>query len=696
MEGQLLDGRYRCLARIGSGGMGDVWRCRDERIGRDVAVKLLPYAANSGGTPDRFEREARIVGTLASPAIVTVHDYGQTEVGGRLTPYLVMELLDGTALNTRLMTGEPVPIADVAAWGSAVCVALEHAHARGVVHRDIKPANVFLCADGSVKVLDFGIARLVEPDAAGHTPMTVSGMILGTPHYMSPEQAGGQKADHRSDLYSLGCLLYALVDGQPPFHAESMYGIAMQHLTAQPSPPGQERPDLPSDLRRLILDLLAKSPEDRPQSAEEVRGRLTALAVTPVTTPVANGSAPASPPPPPTAPPPTLITREPATRGGRFVVAAVAAAVALALAIVLAVQWQGDDTGTKGKAGGAGPANASKTPTAGPSTTSSAKSDPAVNPGAGQTGAVPATIDEAGTRESTAPLMARIRAADPCAMLDREFPKRFGPVVVETARKAQDFTECQILASNGGPTDLSVRFRVKLGVPLTAAERAKTTPATENGVALFEQPAPATANTCTVVLPFGDTGFGAEVYVNQHYPNKGSDQAPWAEGCATARAYAALVAPKVSALAPRGTAPAGRTLVGKDPCNDIDLSTLKAEGWLYQGVTRDLPYRCEALMVNGDSEYTVSITFERDAEQVAESATPLSVRGMKGILLPGNDRASFCIASLTYLPQTSSTAWDAHLISVHVDRKSDKGGATLDTCTLAETAYNVVTAALGS
>ncbi|MYS78718.1 serine/threonine-protein kinase [Embleya scabrispora] len=702
MEGLLLDGRYRCVVCIGSGGMGDVWRCRDERIGRDVAVKLLSYAANSGGAPDRFEREARIVGALGSPAIVTVHDFGRAEVGGRMTPYLVMELLAGTALNARLMTGVPVPVADVVAWGSAVCIALEHAHARGVVHRDIKPANVFLCADGSVKVLDFGIARIVEPDA-GHTPMTVTGAILGTPHYMSPEQAGGEKADHRSDLYSLGCLLYALVDGQPPFHAESMYGIAMQHLTAPPRPPGLERRELPEDLRQLILALLAKAPEDRPQSAVEVRERLAAIGADSSAGGGAPGGIPAPPRVPPMMPPAPVLpgsapAPEPAARRRTFVIGAVAAVVALALAIALAVRWtDGDGSGNKGKGAAGSRSGSSTNPGADPNAKQDSTS-PAAPPAGGsgaKADAVPATFKEAEAREATVPLMSQIRATDPCAMLDREFPKRFGPVVVETARQAQKFTECQIVASNGGATDLSVRFRVELGVLLTAEERAKLTPVTVDGVALFQDQVSASANTCTVTLPFGNTGFGAAVQVNQHYPNKGSDQAPWTEGCATAKSYAVLIAPKVTKPAPRATAPTGHTLIGKDPCNAIDASAPRVQGWTYHGISRNLPYRCSVKLVNGDSTYTVAISYKRDAEQVAADAKPISVRGMNGIELSDAGKTSFCIASLTYVRETSGTAWDAQLISVDVNQESNKGGATLDTCALADTVFKLVTDGLG-
>ncbi|MFF7246386.1 protein kinase [Embleya sp. NPDC008237] len=707
MEGLLLDGRYRCVACIGSGGMGDVWRCRDERIGRDVAVKLLSYAANPGGAPDRFEREARIVGALGSPAIVTVHDFGRAEVGGRMTPYLVMELLAGTALNARLMTGVPVPVADVVAWGGAVCIALEHAHARGVVHRDIKPANVFLCTDGSVKVLDFGIARIVEPDA-GHTPMTVTGAILGTPHYMSPEQARGEKADHRSDLYSLGCLLYALVDGRPPFHAESMYGIAMQHLTALPSPPGPERRGLPEDLRQLILALLAKAPEDRPQSAVEVRERLAALGTDGRAGDGVPGGIPAPPRMPPmmlpapvlpgSPPAPAPAPEKPAAPRRKFVIGAVAAVAATALAIVLPIQWaDGDDSGSKGKGTAGSPLGSSTTPGADPNAKRNSTAPPASPAGGSGTraDAVPATSAEAETREATVPLMSQIRATDPCAMLDREFPKRFGSVVVETTRQAQKFTECQIVASNGGATDLSVRFRVELGVPLTAEERAKLTAVPVDGVALFQEQASASANTCTVTLPFGDTGFGAAVQVNQHYPNKGSDQAPWAEGCATAKSYAVLIAPKVTKLAPRATAPTGHTLIGKDPCNSIDASAPKVQGWTYQGISRNLPYRCSVDLVNGDSTYTVAITYKRDAEQVASDSKPITVRGMNGIELSDAKRTSFCIASLTYVRETSATAWDAQLISVDVSQESNKGSATLDTCALTDTVLKLVTDSLG-
>ncbi|NUR61605.1 MAG: protein kinase [Catenulispora sp.] len=274
LTGQVLDGRYLLQERLGAGGMGEVWRCRDQRIGRDVAVKLLLDVRLNAELEARFEREARVAGGLSSPHIVTLHDYGHGALAGRDVPYLVMELLQGRTL-AQIRNDERTS-RRVLTWGAQVCAALEVAHRAGVVHRDVKPGNVMITDDGGLKVLDFGIARVIED---GHTRagLTADGTVIGTADYMAPEQAAGQPADARSDLYSFGCLLYFLVTARPPFTADTFYGMLQKQLNETPEPPGKHRPGLPPELDRLILALLAKDPAARPPGAKEVREALEAM-----------------------------------------------------------------------------------------------------------------------------------------------------------------------------------------------------------------------------------------------------------------------------------------------------------------------------------------------------------------------------------------------------------------------------------
>ncbi|GAA2707490.1 hypothetical protein GCM10010315_02070 [Streptomyces luteosporeus] len=271
----MLDGRYRLVERIGSGGMGQVWAAFDERMRRDVAVKLLSDSidATDPVVVARFEREARAAGGLSSPHVVTVHDYGEGDLGGRQTLFLVMERLRGQSLSSVLAKGRP-DVETALAWGRQICRALEAAHRTGLVHRDIKPANVMVTDEGRIKVLDFGIARFVG-ETASLTTLTATNSAVGTPAYMSPEQfEGSREIGAASDLYSFGCLLYALLCGEPPFTGASPYALLRQHLDKQPEPPSRRRPGIPRHLDRLVLDLLHKDPKRRPADAREVARRL--------------------------------------------------------------------------------------------------------------------------------------------------------------------------------------------------------------------------------------------------------------------------------------------------------------------------------------------------------------------------------------------------------------------------------------
>ncbi|MGN9789679.1 DNA translocase FtsK [Streptomyces sp. OZ13] len=277
MRATRIDGRYQLIDLIGTGGMGQVWRAYDERLGREVAVKTLT-AGESGPDPRamaRFDREARVVARLDSQHVVTVHDIGAAAVEGRSLLFIVMELLGGQPLDRIVQEGPP-PLADVAGWGSQVCDGLATAHAAGVLHRDIKPANIMVTPRGVAKILDFGIAAYLD-NASPDTNLTATGTLLGTPAYMSPEQAQAVPVDHRSDLYSLGCVLYTLVTGQPPFTAASGVALLVKHVAEAPTPPSRRRPGLPSGWDELILALLEKRTSHRPQSAVEVRERLRSM-----------------------------------------------------------------------------------------------------------------------------------------------------------------------------------------------------------------------------------------------------------------------------------------------------------------------------------------------------------------------------------------------------------------------------------
>ncbi|MEU9374355.1 serine/threonine-protein kinase [Streptomyces sp. NPDC048255] len=272
---ELIEDRYELDELLGRGGFGEVWRARDSRVGRWVAVKI-GYPETPEDTR-RFEREASLAGNLAHPNIATVHDFGRTRHAGRNAVFLVMELLQGRSLAEVLAGGVP-PLADALDWAMQVAAALGAAHDAGVVHRDVKPANVMITEGRVAKVLDFGIAKA---QGGSGTDLTATGMVIGSFPYMAPERwtggAGGVPVDGRSDLYALGCVLMELVTGTHPFTARDMYEALGQHLQAAPPAPSSLRPGLPAALDPLVLDLLAKDPRHRPANAREVTARLAAI-----------------------------------------------------------------------------------------------------------------------------------------------------------------------------------------------------------------------------------------------------------------------------------------------------------------------------------------------------------------------------------------------------------------------------------
>ncbi|MET8074723.1 protein kinase [Streptomyces sp. NPDC005303] len=276
MQGVLLDERFRIGHRLGAGAMGQVWAAQDERMRRNVAVKVVhpQYGMDEAETQARFQREVQLAGRLAHQNIVTVHDWGEVSVDGRPTLFLVMELVQGVPLHRRLKESTPSwPLA--VGWAAQIAEALHAAHAQDVVHRDIKPANALLTPNGTVKVLDFGVAKFMG-ETIGARELTVTGMPVGSPSYMSPEQADGDKAiDHRSDLYSLGCLLYHAVTGRPPFTGTSQWAVLRKQMQDAPEPPASRVEGLPVPLNDLILNLLAKRPDDRPADAAVVYEQLS-------------------------------------------------------------------------------------------------------------------------------------------------------------------------------------------------------------------------------------------------------------------------------------------------------------------------------------------------------------------------------------------------------------------------------------
>jgi eukaryotic-like serine/threonine-protein kinase len=265
----LFDGRYRIQRKLGAGGMADVYLAEDQELGRRVAIKILNSRhGNDDQFIERFRREAKNAAALNHPNIVSIYDRGEAED----TYYIAMEFLDGRTLKELIVSRGAAPINVTVEYARQILSALRFAHRHGIVHRDIKPHNVLVDAEGRVKVTDFGIAR------AGTSQMTETGSIVGTAQYLSPEQARGGEVDPRSDLYSLGIVLYELLTGKTPFDGETPVEIAMKHLSTTPKPPSKLRPDIPRELDMVVLRALAKNPDDRYQTADEMEADLERVA----------------------------------------------------------------------------------------------------------------------------------------------------------------------------------------------------------------------------------------------------------------------------------------------------------------------------------------------------------------------------------------------------------------------------------
>ncbi|GAB2524793.1 Stk1 family PASTA domain-containing Ser/Thr kinase [Nocardia heshunensis] len=267
-----LSSRYELGEIIGFGGMSEVHKARDLRLGRDVAIKVL--RADLARDPTfylRFKREAQNAAALNHPAIVAVYDTGEAEIDGGPLPYIVMEYVDGDTLRDLVRGKGPFPPRRAMEVIADVCAALDFSHRNGIVHRDMKPANIMINRAGAVKVMDFGIARAI---ADSSNPMTQTAAVIGTAQYLSPEQARGEQVDARSDVYSVGCVLYEILTGEPPFTGDSPVAVAYQHVREDPRLPSQVYQGVPRELDSVILKAMSKNPANRYQTAAEMRADL--------------------------------------------------------------------------------------------------------------------------------------------------------------------------------------------------------------------------------------------------------------------------------------------------------------------------------------------------------------------------------------------------------------------------------------
>jgi len=273
-------GPYTILEFLRAGGMGEVYKARDARLDRNVAIKFLPsILADDTAALDRFRREARAASALNHPRICTIHDIG--DYHGR--PFFVMELLEGQSLNER-MSGKPVPVPELVDLAVQTCDALQAAHAKGIIHRDIKPANVFLTTNGQIKILDFGLAKLVEENRSAATTVAMTeaeiiasavtrtrmGRLVGTPAYLSPEQARGEEVDARTDIFSFGLVLYEMATGHQTFRGQTSGELINAILHETPVKPSTLNPAVSSSLERIILKALEKTQNARYQSVSDL------------------------------------------------------------------------------------------------------------------------------------------------------------------------------------------------------------------------------------------------------------------------------------------------------------------------------------------------------------------------------------------------------------------------------------------
>jgi serine/threonine-protein kinase len=267
--GEVLANRYRVQRLLGKGGMGAVYLAHDEVLGDVVALKVISsaWASDPVALIERFKRECAAARKVSSPFVIRIHDLGEARPG---LLYLSMEYMQGRTLTELIAARGLVPISDCIDILGQICNGLAAAHDAGVIHRDLKPSNVLVGERNAVKIIDFGLAKATAVEG-----MTATGMLMGTPYYMSPEQVRGRRVDAASDLYSLGALAYHLVAGRPPFAGENAIAVGFAHLSEMPTPPRRIRPDVPVELDAVIMRALAKEPSERPRSAVDVRSALT-------------------------------------------------------------------------------------------------------------------------------------------------------------------------------------------------------------------------------------------------------------------------------------------------------------------------------------------------------------------------------------------------------------------------------------
>jgi serine/threonine-protein kinase len=325
---EVFGDRFEVVAKLGAGAFGEVYRARDRMLGRDVAIKRIRLAAMAddaqlGEVKERFVREARIAAQLRHPNIVTTHDIVTSDEGS----FIVLELVEGETLDARLRERGRLGLQETVDVLAQAAAALDHAHRHGVVHRDVKPSNIMIEPSGSVKVMDFGVAK---SETAGN--LTATGMVIGTPNYMSPEQARGAKVDGRSDLFSLGCIAYECVTGQKPFRGENVTGILMRILTEAPEPMDPVSLGLPVGANAVLDRALAKGPDQRFQAGEDLVDALRSLGSGRPLNRTEGARAVTPPPPPPQPLSPVATGQRKRTWGlaGAAAILVVLAVVALA------------------------------------------------------------------------------------------------------------------------------------------------------------------------------------------------------------------------------------------------------------------------------------------------------------------------------------------------------------------------------